>query len=89
MTPSEKGMFCGQCSKEVIDFTNYSNYSLAKLINANEKICGRFKPEQLNKEFSSLQSKSVFSGGLAFGIVSLLSLCTPSSTEHTNSNRSN
>lgn len=77
MTPTEKGMFCNQCSKEVINFTNYSNYGLAKLLDSNEKVCGRFKQEQLNKEFSSLQSKNVFSSGLAFGVVSLLSLCTP------------
>jgi len=77
MTPTEKGKFCDSCQKEVLDFTNASTYTLAGLLDKNKKICGRFRASQLNKEFSSNNNTSLQRASLAFGITSLLSLCTP------------
>lgn len=77
MTPTEKGRFCSSCEKEVLDFTNTSNYSLAGLLDKNEKICGRFRASQLNKELNSNKNTRIQRTGLVFGIGSLLSLCTP------------
>ena len=51
MTPSEKGRFCGQCNKEVIDFTKMtSDQVVDSLTNkSGQKICGLFRNEQLGK----------------------------------------
>ena len=42
MTPTEKGRYCKACSKEVIDFTHFSNEALHKRITQGESLCGRF-----------------------------------------------
>ena len=53
MTPTEKGKFCGNCKREVVDFTNHSNYEIVRKLDRRESICGRLKETQLNKELSS------------------------------------
>ncbi len=50
MLPTEYGRFCGDCTKEVVDFTKFSDDQLQawfKKINA-ERVCGRFKSSQLS-----------------------------------------
>jgi hypothetical protein len=49
MTPSEKGMFCGKCSKHVVDLAFASDDEILKQVSVNDKFCGRFSPEQLNR----------------------------------------
>jgi hypothetical protein len=49
MTPTEQGMFCGQCSKHVVDLAFASDDEILKQISVNDKFCGRFSPEQLNR----------------------------------------
>ena len=77
MNPTKKGKFCNSCQKEVVDFTSASAYTLACLLDTNQNICGRFSSSQLNKEFNSNTNKRFQRSGLALGITSLLSLCTP------------
>lgn len=77
MTPTEKGMFCANCKKEVLDFTHKSKHDLSKLLDAEKKICGRFRPEQLNIAFASARDNSMSRTGALFGLASLLSLTTP------------
>ena len=77
MTPTEKGMFCSSCEKEVIDFTNTSNYQLAQLLDGNQKICGKFKARQLNREILSAEHNQFSKAGLLVGISTLLSIATP------------
>ncbi len=60
MTPTEKGKFCKVCTKEVFDFTNVSDEELVKKVYNKEKLCGRFKSSQLNRELI-LERKSKFS----------------------------
>ncbi|MBL4642308.1 MAG: carboxypeptidase-like regulatory domain-containing protein [Flavobacteriaceae bacterium] len=48
MTDLEKGKFCDSCKKHVHDFTQYSNIELARKIKKGDKICGKFKREQIN-----------------------------------------
>lgn len=60
MTPTDKGKFCSVCTKEVFDFTKVTDEELVKRVNNNEKICGRFKSSQLNREMK-LERKSGFS----------------------------
>lgn len=81
MTATEKGRFCDSCEKEVIDFTATSTSGLAKKLDKGEEICGRFRKDQLNKEFSSHKSHSLQRTGLAFGLTSLLALCTPAEAQ--------
>jgi hypothetical protein len=49
MMPTNKGAFCKSCSKEVIDFTNMNDAEVKHyLLNrTSEKLCGRFKQQQL------------------------------------------
>jgi len=72
MTPTQKGMFCSNCQKEVINYEHYSNFQLAKTIGNSEGICGRFTNEQLDCELE-FNKKNYFQRiGLAFGFTSLL-----------------
>ncbi|PHS66762.1 MAG: hypothetical protein COB12_06045 [Flavobacterium sp.] len=57
MTTTEKGKFCGVCTKEVFDFTKTTDEELVKKVYNNEKLCGRFKASQLNREIK-LERKS-------------------------------
>jgi hypothetical protein len=49
MTPTEKGMFCGQCSKHVVDLAFASDDEILKHMTGNDKFCGRFSEGQLNR----------------------------------------
>lgn len=50
MTPTEKGKFCGVCTKEVVNFTSFSDEQLIKYFNKNKKLCGHFNKDQLNRD---------------------------------------
>ena len=51
MLPTQKGSYCNSCKKEVIDFTGKSDYQLAAFFkNNHDHVCGRFYPDQLNKQ---------------------------------------
>lgn len=52
MTPNEKGAFCGKCCKTVVDFSNLSPEEIksALIAEKGKKVCGRFKPDQLNEQ---------------------------------------
>jgi hypothetical protein len=49
MLPTEKGAYCGVCSKEVIDFSTMSDEAVKHyLLNRrSEKLCGKFRKEQV------------------------------------------
>ncbi|NND61631.1 MAG: hypothetical protein HKN48_00400, partial [Flavobacteriaceae bacterium] len=49
MTPTEKGKFCAQCSKEVVDFTKSRDEELFKKVQSGGNLCGRFTTGQLNR----------------------------------------
>lgn len=51
MTPVEKGKFCMQCNKTVVDFTNSPDKEIIRHIKKNkeEDCCGRFREDQLNR----------------------------------------
>jgi len=57
MTPSEKGKFCGVCTKEVIDFSKASDEELIKKVGNGANLCGRFKTSQLDRTLT-LERKS-------------------------------
>jgi hypothetical protein len=51
MTPNEQGRHCGSCAKTVVDFTQMNDEEVKHfLLNRNaERVCGRFKNEQLHR----------------------------------------
>lgn len=76
MTPTEKGMFCSNCKKEVINYQYFSNDQLIKSVNESEQVCGRFTPNQIDRELHSSEIKRNYSIGLLMGFTSFL-LYTP------------
>jgi len=52
MTPNEQGAFCLSCQKTVVDFSQKSIREIKdffSIIPQTEKVCGRFKSEQLTE----------------------------------------
>ncbi len=55
MLPDEKGKFCLSCNKTVVDFSNKTDEEIKYILieKSKEKVCGRFKNEQLNRPLES------------------------------------
>jgi hypothetical protein len=51
MSPREQGRFCDKCCKTVLDFSTKSSEEIKNyfLEHMHEKVCGRFRSDQLNK----------------------------------------
>lgn len=60
MSPTEKGRHCQVCTKEVVDFTNKTDEAIVKHVLKNKNACGRFKPQQLDRDLV-LERKSTAS----------------------------
>lgn len=82
MSPTEKGAFCERCQKEVLDFTNKSDYQLAKLLDSKTKLCGKFNPEQINREIASVKNTYYSKLSTLFGVSVLLAMSTPVYAQH-------
>lgn len=54
MKPEAKGRFCESCSKTVVDFSSMSDFSIVNYLKGkkNESVCGRFRPDQMEKTYS-------------------------------------
>ena len=54
MKPEAKGRFCEACSKIVVDFSSMSDFSIVNYMTGkkNESVCGRFRPDQMEKNHS-------------------------------------
>ena len=61
MQKNNSGFFCSLCTKDVIDFSELSNYEISKFIseNKNSSICARMKTSQLQEEFSLIEHTKV------------------------------
>lgn len=77
MTPTQRGAYCSKCQKEVIDFTNKSKFDLGQLVNRNGKLCGKFKPEQIDTPINFNANFSSSRLGLFLSITSLIAFTTP------------
>lgn len=85
MSPNEKGRFCKACDKTVHDFTKKTDEQIVKNFLDNEKLCGRFKTNQLNKELVySRKDKNSFRTLLASGLFSMLAIGSYKSIAQTN-----
>lgn len=61
MQPHDRGKFCLQCSKEVIDFTKLDNTEIIQIIEQSKsRICGRMSVSQLDRliEIPSKKNRS-------------------------------
>lgn len=68
------GRFCDNCEKTVVDFSQMTDNELARFIEKNDqKLCGRFRSDQLNKEiefprvptsFQKIKSIAAIAAGL-------------------------
>lgn len=57
MEQSDKGKYCLHCAKSVIDFTQLSDQQAMQEIERSAgNLCGRFRPDQLNRSLSSHSS---------------------------------
>jgi hypothetical protein len=65
MTLDEKGRFCSVCSKTVQDFTDFSDDELLNSFNSDEKVCGRFREDQLGRNISFSVTSKITLGLLA------------------------
>jgi|GEM_PF-5667175 len=93
MSPQEQGRFCDKCCKTVVDFSNKSPLEVQEILlsRANEKMCGRFKTDQLRKPvrlnipFQSignrLSAAQVFFVALLFAFGTTLFSCTTHKNE--------
>ena len=79
MTQEEKGRFCAQCQKTVIDFTKMSSEQIEDYINRNKEhaVCGRFKKNQLLNSLTSL-NQQVSQTVKIMGVASVLFLWSAS-----------
>ncbi|MFM8913641.1 MAG: carboxypeptidase-like regulatory domain-containing protein [Flammeovirgaceae bacterium] len=56
-TPTERGAFCANCGKEVIDFTRWTDAEIqAYFLNVTGSTCGRLKQTQL-KAYSQIEKR--------------------------------
>lgn len=63
MTPDETGRFCNSCAKSVVDFTNMKAREIQDYFiqNQGQKVCGRFKNEQLDTIIIEIPQNVLFS----------------------------
>ncbi len=58
MHPNADGSFCNSCQKTVIDFTGMSDNDLVAFFKTNNKnVCGRFSPNQLQRDIKEPAKK--------------------------------
>jgi hypothetical protein len=76
MTNEEKGKFCAVCSKSVIDFTLMKEQEVHDFIieHKTQKICGRFRNEQITSNFKLNIPRSAIFQKRSFSKAFLLSL---------------
>ncbi len=58
MLPEEKGRHCLKCEKTVTDFSSMPDYQIINYIKKHKIACGRFTPEQLQRPYNFLRTKT-------------------------------
>lgn len=57
MSPETNGRFCSSCEQIVVDFTKMSDQEILDFISkSQQKVCGRFKNEQVQKSGFNIQT---------------------------------
>ena len=98
MPKSDQGKYCGSCQKHLVDFSGKSYFEIQTYIKANaqQKICGIFKPNQISNDAlvtppskTSRNYNSAIASTL-LSVTALLSACTTNEANQTNtSNKQN
>lgn len=84
MTPTEKGRFCSNCQKNVVDFTKSSDREILLEYNRNENLCGQFRASQLDRTLILPKEKKSIWMIAAASIIAFLGLGTQSATAQGN-----
>ena len=71
MTPVSGGRHCDVCEKCIVDFTQSSDKEIWKAYQKENKICGQFRPDQLNRLISQPKEKRVPMGIAAAAVLSM------------------
>jgi hypothetical protein len=71
MTPVQGGRHCDVCEKCIVDFTQSSDKEIWKAYQKEDKICGQFRPDQLNRLISQPKEKRVPMGIAAAAVLSM------------------
>lgn len=87
MTPREKGRFCSNCQKVVVDFTKMSNQEIVNHLTSEKKVCGQFRSSQLNRSIQINPTKTTFYFPYQIAVASLLLLTSPSCGQDGNKQR--
>ncbi|MEZ0130662.1 carboxypeptidase-like regulatory domain-containing protein [Flavobacterium sp. LBUM151] len=74
MSPTEKGKFCSNCQKNVVDFTKASDREILLEYNKNENLCGRFRTSQLDRNLISPKEKKSIWMIAAASVIAFLGL---------------
>lgn len=84
MSLTEKGKFCANCQKEVIDFTNSSDKEILLVFNNSKDLCGQFRESQLDRNMHILKKKKSIWMISAASIITFLGLGTQTATAQGN-----
>lgn len=76
MAKVDQGRFCQSCQKKVFDFTQSSDRAIAKVLQSNSSLCGRFAISQLNRELIVPKEKSSIWLTSVSSIISFLGIGT-------------
>jgi len=58
MSPDDQGRFCASCEKMVVDFASMDDQEVLHwFTRRQEPVCGRFRPDQLNRSFTASPEK--------------------------------
>lgn len=77
MTPQDKGRHCAVCSKTVVDFTKSTDEQIISTIEQSNKLCGRFKNNQLNRDVVfSRKERNNYLNLVASSVLAFLSIST-------------
>uniref|UniRef100_UPI0040494ACF carboxypeptidase-like regulatory domain-containing protein n=1 Tax=Gelidibacter sp. TaxID=2018083 RepID=UPI0040494ACF len=75
MTPQDKGRHCAVCSKTVVDFTKSTDEQIISTFEQSNKLCGRFKSNQLNRDVVfSRKERNNYLSLVASGLLAFLSI---------------
>lgn len=77
MSKTQQGKFCKSCHKEVVDFTKLTAAEISKKVLFTNKLCGRFKGEQLNKEISTSKKHPLSKIAASIVLVSAITASEP------------
>jgi hypothetical protein len=75
MSPTDNGRHCHSCSRELIDFTKWSDSRLVEYLQNNHgKLCGHFSSRQLNRNLLPAMQTAPSYSGLSLPALVLLAI---------------